>query len=437
MMLVRSPAMVMLTTTMAMVMTLLFMLSSNQYVIAGRMTKHDGTLPSLVSLLSSGVVIDNTMTKISPSSSSSTRSFALPTSLVNQLSDAVHEDRRALSTASIAEWNTFRGMGHNLMYESVAGVESGLISTSRDNWSTVRVTLDGPVHDIAMDPLVSSIPMTTYPVCDTSAILMKDQSSWKSLSSSTGMSFFALNEDGIISDDDINQLIHALPGHMDATSWRVQSIDHQWSRYPSCDQHLRDQLVYVHHHKNNEGLSLVFHRYIDSYAVTERTTHEWTVVARSEIDGCRHQFSLVGYTYAASTTDQPAHPREELRLTGHNWHCDDTKNAKKPFSSSKFETSMDSSFLSPTPIEVNNQLRVMTYNVWNKESGAAVPWGDRINRLADNIRKSDPDLIGLQEVRHYYASGQNLLTDLLLVYLVINGYSVQLKRIQLTKRVLQ
>jgi hypothetical protein len=88
--------------------------------------------------------------------------------------------------------------------------------------------------------------------------------------------------------------------------------------------------------------------------------------------------------------------------------------------------------------------------------------------------ESDPDLIGLQEVRHYYNTGQvitpflshisfgDILSSspfffsflphlisthccvchrtywliLLVVYLVINGCSVQLKRIVITKRVL-
>jgi hypothetical protein len=281
MMLVHS-SMVMLTM-MVTVMTFICMFSSNQYVIASRMTLHDGTLPSMVSLLSSGIVAHDTKTTISSSTTT-----LLPPSIVKQLSSAVREDRRALSTSSVTEWNKLRAIGHEYM---ATMSDSNLISTSRESWSIVHVKFDAAVgDDTDATRLMSTIPMTAYPVCDTS-IPFEDQLSWKS-STSTGVSFFSLSEDGMIADEDITQLVRGLPGHVDATSWRVQSIDHHWSRYAACDQHIRDHLVYVHDHNNNNDITLVFHRYIDFFAVTERTTHEWTVVARSGSLPCQHSFCL-------------------------------------------------------------------------------------------------------------------------------------------------
>ena len=59
---------------------------------------------------------------------------------------------------------------------------------------------------------------------------------------------------------------------------------------------------------------------------------------------------------------------------------------------------------------VSKGFKIMSYNIWNVDSGPH--WDRRLPVLAKTIREENPDIVGLQEIRHEFADGLNQLSQL-------------------------
>lgn len=89
------------------------------------------------------------------------------------------------------------------------------------------------------------------------------------------------------------------------------------------------------------------------------------------------------------------------------------------------ENEMKVSFAEKAKTEALSTMKVLSYNLWNFNKD----YHERMNKIATFIKTSDPDIIGLQEVRI-----SNWYRDLSVRYLTIQGISGQEKSFWLSSR---